>query len=421
MRVKYGINAVQPELLSNSIPPVKTGGIISIVETYMAKPKKQIEEIGAPTSDAIWIPTGCTLLDEVIGGGRGLGVPSGVVLNICALESGFKTFLACEIIASAYHTFGKKFKWVYDDAESGFTFDTQKLYGFEIMPSDPNERFKSGTVEELYVNLRTFIDSVKQGEFGIYTIDSLDGLSSEELDTLADKRYRAGKKSRSSDSDSDTTPLKGSFRMGSAKFLSQEFFKTVTDQLKGKNILLIIISQLRYNTDPRSMEKWTRAGGKALDFYAYSVIRLDTPTKIKRKDVAVGAVVRARTTKLKAPRPYRSCTFTGYYDLGIDDIGSCIDYLYDCRGKDGRLVKASKAIVWTEGEEPYDRAELIATIEQDKLQGGSMYQELKDRTIAKWEAFEDSIKTDRPGKYATSWNRGEATTLADEEDPDGED
>ena len=99
---------------------------------------------------AIYFRTGCKLLDLVVGGAKGVyGFPSGKFINIVGDKSAGKTFLSNEIIAWAYHNLGKNFKWVYDDCESGYSFDTELMYGFEIMPMNLDDRVHSQTVSVL--------------------------------------------------------------------------------------------------------------------------------------------------------------------------------------------------------------------------------------------------------------------------------
>ena len=73
-------------------------------------------------------PTGSYLLDMIVGGGIGEGYPFGSTVNIVGDSSAGKTLLSREIIAACHYKFKDKFKWVYDDCESGFTFDTKSLY-----------------------------------------------------------------------------------------------------------------------------------------------------------------------------------------------------------------------------------------------------------------------------------------------------
>lgn len=390
------------------------------------------------SKNKIYFRTGCELFDMVIGGNKNVfGVPAGRFINIVGDKSAGKTFLSNEFIAWAYHNLGKNFKWVYDDCESGYSFDTQSLYGFDIMPENP---IHSTTVEEAFYHITKFAEKLKENQFGIYVLDSLDGLTSEEQDKRAEERIK---------SIEDDKEMKGTYGMGKAKYLSQEFFPQLCSVIENKNILVIIISQIRDNVDMLSFEKYSRAGGKALDFYAHSVIWLATAKKIEKLDTPVGVVVKAKTTKSKTPRPFRECFFSFLYDYGLDGIGTSVDYLFELRTPKGELNTKAKAIQWNgnnnldkkqlkeflnenellekfENSKYYDmdgtdaenmfafiqskkdyktkfnekfgdtmtRDELIAYIEENNLE-----EELSNRVIEKWETFEDSLKSNRKKKY----------------------
>jgi recombination protein RecA len=386
------------------------------------------------TQESIWFSTGCDLLDLVVGGGLGLGFPSGKVINIVGDTSTGKTFLAWEIIAAAIQRYRKRFKYKYDGAEYGNTFDPFSLYGIDW--DSEKDQLHSRTVEEMACNYTLFLDSLKDGECGIYVVDSLDGLSSKENQERTAERLKAF--------ESNKEFKQGSYQMGGPKFLSQEFFKEITAKTEKKNCLLIIISQLRDNVELFSREKDKRAGGRALDFYAHTALYLANLTKIKRKETTVGVVVRGRTKKSKTPRPYRDCIFTLIFDYGLDNIGANLDYLFDLREDSGVLNKNAKEILWEGKEqtvaslqefleqtgeienykkeykqvkktdmlefikgtptlkESFDktfgismtRDELIQYVEENKLQS-----QLRERVIAKWENFETSIKTCRAPKY----------------------
>lgn len=392
--------------------------------------------------------TGCKLLDLVVGGKKGVyGFPSGRFINIVGDKSAGKTFLTNEIIAWAYHNLDrKKFRWVYDDCESGYSFDTMEMYGFDIIGDNP---VHSTTVEEAFCNISDFADKLKKDQFGIYVLDSLDGLTSNEQDERAEERLKAFHAEKSFD--------KGTYGMGKQKYLSQEFFPQLCSKIEDKNILVIIISQIRENVDMFSFEKFSRSGGKAMDFYAHSVIWLATAKYITKKDRKVGVVVKAKTTKSKTPRPFRECFFSFLYDYGLDAIGSNLDYLFDLRTDKGELNTKAKALQWDgdgkldlkslkafladydladkyESSKYFDgkanaddifdfiqskkdykekyaekfgtsmgRDELIAWIEAEGKEA-----ELEERVEAKWEEIEDSIKSNRKRKYATIPEGGES-------------
>lgn len=398
-----------------------------------------------------YFTTGSTLLDLVVGGGLGMGFPAGRIVNFVGDKSSGKTFLALEMLAANAHRIGPKFQHNYDDSETGCTFDTQNLYGLDLVPEDSRT---SETVEEMDANVGLWLRDLKKGQCGIYVVDSLDGLSD------ADKEARSEERMKALESGKEVKD-KGTFGMGTPKFLSQEFFKTKTMEFADKDALLLIISQVRDNLDAFSFKKYTRSGGKALDFYAHTVVWLANVTKIKVKDRVVGVVIEAKTEKSKTPRPYRSCRLSVYFDYGVDNIGSNLDYLFDLRGKQGELLKVASNVPWDAkpankenmtaflesagllervkeekkrrtksaqlsmdfidewldeyemdlvGDElkahmdrkkeffgrTYTRDELIREIESNP----EMEAELERRVIAKWEEAESEIKTDRRSKYA---------------------
>lgn len=389
----------------------------------------------------IYFQSGCRVLDKLLGGDKNvLGIPSGRFINIVGDKSAGKTFLSNEFIAWAKYNLGKKFKWVYDDCESGYSFNTNQLYGFDIMPKD-EEQVHSENVEDAFCNITQFAESLKKDEFGIYVLDSLDGLTSYEQDERAEERLKAFNEGKQL--------TKGTYGMGKQKYLSQEFFPQLCSAIEKKNVLVIIISQIRENVDMFSFEKFSRSGGKAMDFYAHSVLWLATCKKILKKDTAVGVVVKAKTTKSKTPRPFRECFFSFLYDYGLDSIGTNIDYLFDLRTDKGELNKKAVAIQWN-GNNNLDKKELKELLKEfdllDKFENSKysdadgtdaenmfafiqskkdykakfnekfgdtmtrdeliswveeagVEQELESRVDEKWEAFEDSIKSNRKKKY----------------------
>lgn len=394
-------------------------------------------------------PTGCLLLDLAVGGGLGLGFPYGKMVNIVGDSSSGKTFLAWEILAANYYKYKNHLKWNYDDSETGNTFDTEKLFGVDLINHDNSFGRCSDLVEEMDGNTSLFlkeIRSVKQR--GMYIVDSLDGLSDadkEKQEKEFEKMAATGKGKEGS----------GSYNTGTASHLSKQFFRTKAGKLDKKKALLVIVSQVREKLGATMFEKKVyRAGGKAMDFYAHTCLWLYSMQKIKKNDRVIGVTVRAKAEKSKTPRPYREAVFTIFFDYGIDNIGSCLDYLYDLRGKDGALNKNAKNVPWDQTGveknfnniktwlkeiEEYDnlRAEkkadtgkanlskdwvdeyiektpelrakadeyfgvgmdrdaLIAAIEEDD----KLYEEMERRTIDKWEAEEEAVQSNRKRKYS---------------------
>lgn len=411
------------------------------------KPEKQ----PVPTQE--YMQTGCDLLDLLLGGDKGVyGIPFGAILNIIGDKSAGKTFFKNEILAANYWKYRDRLVWHSDDSESGDTFSTERMYGVDLHPLEHRIGAKrigdSATVEEMDAKVSLMLEAIDPEQVGIYAIDSLDGLSDATREAL-----EAGRLKKLKQDDEVVDP--GDYGAQIAKFMSQQFFRTKHKKLDDSQVSAIIVSQIRENMKATMYgQKWTVSCGKALEFYAHTRVFLKTICPIKRGDRVVGAYVKATTIKSKTPRPYREVFYSFYFDYGIDNIGSNIDYLFNLRTKDGELNKDAQAITWSEtarekdlenlgkwlqenglveackddkkkatgssalsikyilewidGQKglcekfdadfgvQYTRDQLIAMCEKDR----AMRDELTRRVREKWERIEDAVKTDRPSKYA---------------------
>jgi len=355
--------------------------------------EKAMTEDKEKKKDSFYFSTGNTLLDLVVGGGEhigyGMGYQAGTIVRDWGNTSSSKTFKLCEAISANYHKYKDRFKWVYDDTEFGNKFDSQKLYGFDIIPTDPEKQTHSLTVEEWANKVYEFLDSLKGDDIGFYGLDSLDGLSSEDMEERKEERYKAFKKGKEFNA--------GTYGMQQAKFLSQEFFRGLASDLTKKNALLYVISQERDNVGATMYQPKNKlGGGRAITFYETCRILSKKKQLIEQDDLATGVVIETIAEKTRHSRPFRRCMMPIYFEYGIDDIGSNVDFLFDLRTPTGELiVKKAKEIKWKEDSDTvYPREEIIQYIEQEHLQ-----KELKQRVIDKWEAREEAIRIHRADKY----------------------
>ena len=345
------------------------------------------------TKRGLYFTTGSTLLDLVVGGGDkagyGMGYEAGTIVRDWGGSSSTKTFKAMEMIAANYYRYKDRLKWKYADVEFGNTIDSMGLYGFEIIPTDKRDRESvPTTVEEWEYDVSKFLDELKPNECGIYVLDSLDSLSSKELEDRKADRHASFDKGKEYDV--------GSYNMSAAKFLSQEMFRGLSAKLAEKNALLYIISQERDNANAGMYGKKNRlGGGRAVGFYETARIYSKLKEKEERKGRAIGVLIETTAEKVRHPRPFRSCFIPINFTYGMDDVAANIDFLFNLRSnKTGELLKSAKSIVWEDGKEPMSREELITFVEENKLKG-----ELKRRVIASWEEIEDSITEVRPKKF----------------------
>ncbi len=345
-------------------------------------PSKQISEIEESPVD--FLHTGSCLLNLAASGkGRNGGWARGRIINLVGDGSSGKTMMALELCAYALHhgkeiesavfPAVKKVKIVYDNAEGVMDFPIEKMYGKEFKKSITWEN--SCTVQEWGRKFGREIDSHKQGEMLIYVIDSLDSLTSQEGLDRFDKAVK-------NDKEED-----GTYGVEKAKFLSQSFFANICSKTQGKDITLVIISQIRQKIGVTFGEKYGRTGGKALDFYTHQVCWLAEIEKLKKtfrgEERVYGIRILAKMKRNKVAKPFREAELIVLFDYGVDDISSSLAYLY------GPKVKL---LSW-DGQD-YNRADLIAFIENNQLQD-----ELARRVEEAWNEVEEAIKTDRRKRY----------------------
>lgn len=336
------------------------------------------------------VPTGSTLLNlgmsDTIFGGPKLGT----MINVIGDSNAGKSFKALTLLIEACllprldH-----YKMIYDDSEEANSFDMGHLFGPKAgkrikspEEDEEGEPHNSHFIEEFNDNLMRLFD---KGIPFIYVQDSFDSLDTEADDKKTDEMRAAREKG---------TEAKGSYGMAKAKLASQ-YFRKICSELKKSKSLLSIVSQTRDDINPKTFTTKARSGGKALKFYAHhemwlAVGGLITKTVNKKKRV-IGVNCVIKITKNKLTGKVREVEFPIYYDYGIDNIGSCIDWL-------------KKEKVWTgDGKiNTHDtfslngmtREKMIREIESNNLE-----KELDVLVGVEWKNIEDSLLLNRKSKY----------------------
>lgn len=360
--------------------------------------KKAVEDIAAQVEENYekendiekvveFTSTGSDIYDLIGGGGN----PWGKMVNVIGDNSTGKTLFACELIAQAHKKYGKDLEFVYDNAESGFSFDSKTIWGLDIEGDQHSE-----TLEEFALTIERKIDGLKKGKKLIYVVDSLDALSSIDERKDYDKKMIAVEKGNKVD---------GTYGTSKAKGLHQ-FFRIMVNKIGQKDVLLVIISQVKENISSAMFApKYIRTGGKSLDFYAAQIFWYAVTEKYGDKGRPTGVGIKVTNTKNKVGLPYRYGYVDILFDYGVDNLTSNLKFLYDLKtaeGKDkgsitGKNEEGKKEVKMAELDwdgAVYSYKELIKHIEENNLE-----RELTKRVRKKWRNIEDSLKTDRKRKY----------------------
>lgn len=255
--------------------------------------------------------SGCALLDQVLGGGW----CERRIINVVGDFSSNKTGLAIEAMTNFILKYPDSSHRVrYAEAERAFDPIYAQRLGLPIKRVEMSrDEVPLDVVEDWYEDITQF---AKDCEYdSLYVLDSLDALSSRQ-----EMKKEFGK---------------GSFNDKARQV--NELLRRTKGVLDDNRVTLIIISQIRERMEVGFGEKYLRAGGKGLDFYASQVlwlyklkqIRSDRTFRGKKVSRPIGVNIRARCKKSKVGAPLRECNMPMYFSYGIDDVEAAIDFLKD--------------------------------------------------------------------------------------------
>lgn len=315
------------------------------------------------------VSTGSTLLNLALSDDPYGGFVPGKIVNIIGDQSSGKTFLLWTLFAEAiYSGLFDDYKFINDEPEQALEIDIVKLFGKKI-EEKVQQNTISDTIEDFHDNV---MEMSGEGEPFIYGLDSFDALTS-----IAELKRDI---------------RDGTYGMEKPK-LSGEILRKIVGRISDSESLVVVISQTRDKIGATFGPQKTRAGGKALHFYCTHELWLAVKSHIKRKDRDVGVNVIVKISKNKFTGKLRTVSFDILYDYGIDCIGSQIDWLVEEKfwGK-----PSGKRVIETKGDFiDATREKLIEHIENNNF---------KDKLIQivakRWKEIEESIATDRRGKYA---------------------
>lgn len=328
-----------------------------------------------------FISTGSTLLNLACSDSAWGGFKTGKIVNLVGDSSAGKSILALTCLAEvAINPALADYRLIYDDAETALEFDLSKL--FPTLPGCLDIIPPSKTIQKFQISIAK---AVKIGQPFIYILDSLDAVTTDEELTKLNEIMKAK-------TEAEAEAIAKGYRLEKPKMMS-ELLRKINDEVARLDSLLIIISQTRDNiTATPFTPKKTRSGGRALEFYSSHTIWLSVRKTIKEKYLQLGAETKAKVTKNKIDGKKREVFLTIYDFYGIDDIGSCVDYLIE----NGHWIKtAGGRLVAKDFEFEGRRKDLITKIEQEDLT-----ESLKAVTQEVWLSIEKSVIPDRKPRFS---------------------
>ena len=318
-----------------------------------------------------YLHTGSTLLNLALSNSPFGGWPIGWIVNVVGDKATGKTLLALEATKATQNILPKSFKKahvIYNECEATLVPEYASLMGVQM---DKVDMRSSATAEEFFNDVEDTISKIKDDKtFTLYILDSYDGLTTtfEQEDKDYDKGYVAAKKAA----------------------MLTSFLAKNTPMIKEKNMLLLILSQVRENLEGFG-PKYRRAGGKAFDHRLSQIVWLTEKEKMyKARDARrpYGVKVVAEVKKNKAWKPYRQVQFDILFDYGIDDVGSIYDFL-----RSAGAIKVSGGYIEWKGKK-YRKQDLlnhwVSSLEE--------YKYVVELTKRVWDKLEEEATIIRPPK-----------------------
>lgn len=357
------------------------------IEAVKRKLKKKTKPKSIKSSELL--RTGSTLLDLGCTGTIHGGFQKGMYVLLVGDSMSGKTWLSLTLLAeAAINPRFKRYRFIHDQPEYGAMMDIAHFFGpavakrLEPPKWDGDAPVYSESVEEFYDNLDVAFDA---GKPFIYLLDSMDSLTSQAEEKKKGKQRTARAKGEDA---------KGSYGLSKPKYNSTHL-NAVKVKLQKTGSILVIIAQTRDAIGQFAFGK-TRSGGNSLRFYADMELWLSVAGRIgktyKGKKRQQGIRCKCKIKKNRLTGRERELIVPIYHSLGIDDVGSCIDYLIDekrwTKRPRGGLIKAPDLDM--EATRPL----LIRHIEKNDLE-----EKVRECVAATWLDIEEAVAVKRKRRY----------------------
>lgn len=341
------------------------------------------------------IPTGSTMLDLALSDRAEGGWHKGKIDLLIGDSDSGKTILGLtEFAVCASLPRFDDYRLIYDAVETNSAINVRKLLGnkvaerLEAPQVDPKtgEPIYSDTVQDFLHNVLNALDD---GRPFLWLLDSWDALSSEEEIKKVEQQHDAWEKDKEAAGHMGMEKAKG----------AHQLFRLVKARLKKSQSHLLIIFQTKDVVNPMPGQKTkTHGGGNAPKFYAQhtvwlSIVGQETrgESKAKRK---VGVNTLASVDKNHLTGKKRDARFTIYYDYGVDDTSSMVDFLLETGYWDRKGSYILPEGLGVLEQDKYYKKELVELIEQKGLD-----RRLKRCVQESWTKVEESLKLGRKPRF----------------------
>lgn len=322
----------------------------SLITDVVGKLKKKFGDANLTTlgeesftsKPTFWVSTGSTILDAAIGGwqdtengGKG-GLPGGKVIDLHGNSASGKSALLFSILAHAQKAGGIA---VLLETEGSADLPFAQMIGVnteQLIISQPN------TIEEIFDEIELIISSIREEDENIPIVIGIDSC------VVATK----------AEWEKSLTDAK---KIGEDAFAWRRALKKLATKISRERVMLIGINHIVNDPMKQYGPKTTPTGGTGWIYWPHVRVKTAAIEKIvnPRTKFPDGIVIKAEVVKNKIGIPHREAEFHFYFNSGIDDIESMVEF---CR-KNGIFGTKSG---WLEyGGKNMRKAEVVSMFRTD--------------------------------------------------------
>lgn len=280
-----------------------------------------LNEADAPSDLNEFVSTGSALLNIAATDRIDGGFPVGRISEVMGLEGTGKSLIACHAIADTQRKGGLA---VFIDTENAVSKEFMTTLGVDIhkLVYAPIE-----CIEDVFEAMETIITQVRtksQNRLVTIIVDSV-AAATTKIEQAADFE-------------------RDGYATTKALVMSKGLRK-ITNLIGRERICVIFTNQLRENPGAMFGDKYRTPGGRALPFHASLRLRVESIGRITKQVEGakhiIGIDTKVTVKKTRMAAPHRSVLFGIYFDSGIDDYNSWLEFFRKMKKVEGKTKKGS--------------------------------------------------------------------------------
>lgn len=282
----------------------------------------------APTNIKRWISTGSRQLDSILSNKVIGGLPEGRIVEIQGPTSSGKSHIMYAVAKSTQELGGVV---VYIDTENATNLDNLKSLGVDV-----NNRFvfvQTACTEEIFAVAESAIHKARALTKDVPVTIIWDSVAAS-----------SPKAELEGDYEQNTIGLQ-------ARVLGKGIRK-IGNIIGNQNVLFLLVNQQRVKIGVTYGDPLTVPGGMAIPYASSTRIRLMSAKPIEKNGTPIGVQVEARTIKNKVATPFRRCTFSIHFGVGIVEHEEVFDLFrsYCDKSKKGVVMPTTEECVMVSGK-----------------------------------------------------------------------